>query len=116
MKEVKEISNPVQEDESYDTSDPVQVNTAKKKAGRTRADRLEFVAAAMTTSQGRAWFYDHLLRCKVFKNPYTSDNPRDTDFRCGELNIGLMVLDDIQTAAPEYYLTMVSENKTRKNG
>lgn len=99
----------------YDTGDEKQVNTARKKNARTRAHRLEFVAAAMTTEQGRAWFYDLLLRTYIFKNPYISDSPTDTSFRCGELNIGLQVLDDIQTAAPELYLTMIKENKT-KNG
>lgn len=104
-------------EDSYDTGDAVQVNTVKKKAARTRADRMEFVAAAMNTEQGRSWFYDLLLKCNVFKNPYnSSDNPQDTAFRCGELNIGIRILDDIQTAAPEHYLSMIVENKTRKNG
>lgn len=100
--------------EAYDTSDKEQVNKARKKSARTRADRLEFVKASMSFEQGRAWFYDILLRCHVFQSPFISD-PYGTAFKCGEHNIGLMILDDIQTAAPQDYIKMISENKT-KNG
>lgn len=102
-------------DESYDTSNPQEVNKQRKKSARTRADRLEFVKAAMGLEQGRAWFYDLLNFCKVVATPYTND-PYDTAFRCGMQNIGLMVLSDIQQAAPEQYIQMISENKSRKNG
>ena len=99
------------QDATYDTGDGEQVNKARKKSARTRANRLDFVAAAMTTEQGRAWFFDHLNRCRVFKTPYSAESPQDTAFRCGELNVGLQILDDIQTAAPELYITMISENR-----
>lgn len=103
------------QEESVDTSDPVQINTARKKAARTRAERLEFVHAAMTTQQGRAWFYDLMVRCKTFSTPFT-DDPYMTANKCGMQNIGFQILDDIQTAAPEYYLTMITENKVNKYG
>lgn len=102
-------------EQSYDTSDPEAVNKKSKRSARTRADRLEFVKAAMQHPQGRAWFYDTILRCRVFNNPFNADDQHTTSFRCGELNIGLQILDDIQTAAPEKYTLMISENKT-KNG
>lgn len=99
-------------EESYDTSDGQAVNKARKKSARTRADRLKFVEAAMVHEQGRAWFYDVLLYCHVFKNSFDPD-PYTTAFRCGEHNIGLRILDDIQTASPDNYLKMVTENKSR---
>lgn len=102
------------QDESYDTSDKEAVNKVRKKAARTRADRLQFVAAAMDTEQGRSWFYDLLLFCKVFRTPFDED-PYSTAFKCGEQTIGLRVLDDIQTANPDKYITMITENKS-KNG
>lgn len=101
-------------EQPYDTADPETVNKARKKAARTRADRLQFVEAAMSHEQGRAWFYDLLVFCKVFRTPFDED-PYATAFKCGEQTIGLRVLDDIQTAAPDKYITMISENKT-KNG
>lgn len=103
------------EDTSYDTSDKEQVNKVRKKSARTRADRLAFVEASMNIEQGRAWFYDFLRRCHVFQTPYIGGDPHGTSFKCGELNIGLMVLDDIQTIAPSSYVKMIEENKTRNN-
>lgn len=100
-------------EETYDTSDPTSVNKQRKKSARTRADRLKFVSAAMDHEEGRAWFYDLLLVCHVLRNPFDAD-PYTTAFRCGELNIGTRVLDDVQTASPNNYLKMVSENKGPK--
>ena len=97
----------------YDTSDPKQVNTARKKAAKTRADRLQFVEAAMNTEQGRAWYYDILKRCHVFNVPYVDGDPYATAFKCGETNIGIQILDDIQTIASGNYVKMVDENKRR---
>lgn len=102
-------------DESYDTSDPKAVNTARKKSARTRADRLQFIQAAMLHEQGRAWYYDILKRCHIFNQPYVIGDPHGTSFKCGELNIGIQILADIQDAAPDKYILMVTENKT-KNG
>lgn len=100
-------------EQPYDTSDPEQVNKARKKGARTRATRLEFVAAAMTTYQGRAWFYDILNRCYVTRTPFISGDMYTTAFRCGEHNIGLQLLSDIQDAAPDLYITMIKEAKER---
>lgn len=95
-------------EETFDTSDREQVNKARKKASRTRADRLEFVKAAMGLEQGRAWFYDLLVRCRTINTPFSTD-PYDTAFKCGMQNIGLTIMLDIQDAAPDKYLTMVTE-------
>lgn len=100
--------------EAYDTSDKEQVNRARKKSARTRADRLEFVKASMSFEQGRAWLFDVLNFCHLFQNPFVAggeDGARATDFKLGEFNIGLMILSDIQTAAPQDYLKMITENK-----
>lgn len=99
-------------EETYDTSEPKEVNKARKKYSRTRADRLHFVDAAMGTEQGRAWFYDLLVFCKVVKTPF-DDDPYRTAFNCGQQNIGLRVMADIQTAASKQYLTMISENQDK---
>lgn len=101
-------------EESYNTSDPQQVNKARKKAARTRADRLQFVEAAMQHEQGRAWFYDILVRCHVFNRSFDQD-PYVHAYKAGEVNIGLQILDDIQTSAAKNYIMMIEENKS-KNG
>lgn len=101
-------------EEDYNTSDPEQVNKARKKFARTRADRLEFVKAGMSVPEGRAWFYDLLRRCHVFSMNF-NDDPYRTAFLCGETNIGNQILSDIQDSAPQDYMKMITENKT-KNG
>lgn len=116
VNQVKVTQAEEEQEQPYDTSNPEEVNKARKKSARTRSDRLQFVQAAMSVDQGRAWFYDLLNRCHVFRNPFISDSSHGTAFRCGEQNIGLMILADIQDAAPEHYMTMVSENKTKRNG
>lgn len=112
MDRVERVIIEAQEEQTVDTSDPIEVNKARKKDARTRADRLHFVQAAMTTEQGRAWFYDLLLFTKVIKTPFDED-PYRTAFLCGQQNVGLRVLSDIQVSAPEEYLMMIQENKTR---
>lgn len=97
---------------NYDTSDKEQVNKVRKKASRTRADRLKFVEAGMTMPQGRAWFYDFLIRCHVFNTPFDEDPYRHA-YRAGEANVGLQVLSDIQEAASQNYIKMIEENKSR---
>lgn len=111
---VKQIQAEEEVDDNYDTSDATQVNNKRKKAARTKADRLQFVQAAMTTVQGRAWFYDLIVRCHVFNTTFDEDPCRHA-FRAGEANIGLMLLSDIQEVAPDQYITMVKECKS-KNG
>lgn len=101
----EEVETPV------DTSNPEEVNKARKKYARTRADRLEFVKAAMDLKEGRAWLYDLIVRCHVFRNPFVTGDEQATAFKCGEQNIGLMILDDIQTAAADKYIDMIRENK-----
>ena len=112
---VKEVEAEANLEVPYDTSNPEAVNKVRKKAARTRADRLEFIKAAMGLSQGRAWFYDILLFCKCFEGPYVAGDPYATAMKCGQQNIGLRILDDLQTAAPDNYLQMIKEQKT-KNG
>lgn len=105
-------SNEELPEEGYDTSEPQEVNKARKKSGRTRAERLEFVKAAMTHEQGRAWFYDILVFCKVISTPFR-ESPYETSFNCGMQNVGLRLMQDIQDAAPQAYLQMVTEARNK---
>lgn len=108
---VDQIQDISETDESYDTSDNKQVNIKRKKAARTRADRLKFIQAAMQHEQGRAWFCDIINRCRVFDNTFYGEETHNTAFKLGEQNIGKMILSDVLEAAPEQYMTMMAENK-----
>lgn len=98
-------------EEPYDTSSKEQVNKARKKAARTRKDRLEFVKASMSLEEGRSWFYDIMNRCAVFTNPFEGEDTHRTAFRLGEQNIGKQILVDVLDAAPDQYMRMIEENK-----
>lgn len=106
---IQEIQVAAEKEETFDTSDTEQVNKARKKEARKKADRLEFIAAAMQHEQGRAWFYDLIVFCKTYKAPFRED-PYQTAFWCGMQNVGLRITADLQEAAPKEYLTMVKEN------
>lgn len=97
--------------DAYDSSDPVQVNKQRRKAGRKRVERLEFVKAMMAVREGRAWMYGHLEACHVFHTSFVAGDPHATSFRCGEHNVGLRLLADVMAAAPEQYVEMIKEAK-----
>lgn len=96
----------------YDTADPQQVNTARKKAARKDRERLDVVRGLMTLPEGRAWLYGLLDRCHIFENVFVPGQPDATGFRCGERNVGLSVLADIMAVAPDEYATMCKEAKS----
>ena len=102
--------------QDYDTGDKESVNNARKKASRIRASRLRFVAAAMENKEGRAWFYDFLVFCDIYGNPFMEEETHKTAFKLGQQNVGKMVLGYIMDAAPDEYLTMLSENKELEEG
>lgn len=93
----------------YDTADAAQVNAARKKEGRSRRARLSVVAGLMDLKEGRAWMYGLLDMCHIYQSPFYQGDPHNTAFRCGEQNIGLRVLADVQAAAPKQYIQMIEE-------
>lgn len=95
----------------YDANDPVAVNKRRKRTGRSRRTRLEFVAAMMSRPEGRAWAYDQLAQAHMFHTSFVPDNPHKTSFNEGERNAGLRLLADIEAAAPGEYMTMMREAK-----
>lgn len=105
--EAEEVS-----EEAYDSSDPKSVNDARKRSARKRRERLEMVRVAMSSENGRAWFYDLLEFCHMWTTSFQQNDPHFTSFREGERNIGLKVLADIMAASPDQYVTMVKEAKS----
>lgn len=96
--------------EPYDTSDKAAVNKQRKRAAARRRQQLEMIATVMGSPGGRAWMYDVLLLCNATSTPYSQSSPYDTAFQCGQQNVGLKLLADMQAAAPQEYLLMLKEN------
>ncbi len=104
----------VEQDEPYDASDSKRVNTARKRAARIRQDRLNFVREMMGSKNGRLWVFDLLEACKIFGNPLQPGQSDVTFFNIGQQNIGKLLLQDINEAAPEMYMQMLTEGREEK--
>ncbi len=100
-------------EEQFDSSSPESVNKARKKEGRRRAARLRVVEALMQHEDGRRWIYELLERCHIFGNPLVRGDAYATHFNIGEANIGRIVLADVVAAAPDQYVLMCQEAKSR---
>lgn len=97
--------------ESFDASDPLQVNLARKKAGRKKSDRLEVVRAIMGLVEGRKWVNEWLVQTYIHGNPVVAGDPFMTHFNIGQQNVGKMMLSDVIEAAPADYVKMLAEAK-----
>ena len=106
---IQEIVAEEEQEKPYDASDPVTVNTARKKESRRKGKRLEIIKAIMDLPQGRRWMYELLTKCHVHSTPFVAADPYSTAFQAGEQNIGLQLLVDIIQAAPDRYVTMCAD-------
>ena len=104
-----------EQQQAFDANDPVAIEAAEKNNARLKSKKLRVVEAIMSDEDGRAWMFDLLgTNCHVF-----SDNPmRDTPERNGrfegERAVGLRLLDEIMTAAPEKFWMMRMEHLERE--
>jgi hypothetical protein len=98
----------------FDTSDPQQVNAARKKSARLERENLEFVKKMMADRNGRAWIYKILLACHLGGNPFVPGMADSTAYKLGEMNIGNLIRMDIESAAPEQWVTMLREAREPK--
>ncbi len=103
-----------EQETTYDSSDPEQVNEARKKSGRRKRANLDFVKAILTVPEGREWLYRLLLACDVFRQPWTRGDPDGTAFRCGKLDVGYQLLADAEKADPDGFNLMRKEGKEKK--
>lgn len=95
---------------------PVDVGEQGEVQTRTRAlkDRQrqsdEAIKAFMGHTQGRAWVWDHLSACGLYRMSARSGDPHMTYFHEGERNVGLRLMVQLHRACPEHYATMTQEN------
>lgn len=102
-------------EKTYDASDPVVVNEARKKAGRQKKRKLDFVQFIMETPLGREWLYRLMLGCDVFRNSYRKgEDKTDYGFREGMKFIGLQLMSDTRKASPDLFDLMIRECENKK--
>ena len=97
----------------YDASDRKSIRRAEKAARQDEIARIEYLRAAMSTWQGRAWFYDLLAFCHCWADPFTGDALAEA-YRKGERNVGLRIFADIIAHCPDEYIQMTREENGRR--
>jgi hypothetical protein len=89
-------------------SERKDIRRAEKFAAETARARIEFVVAAMSTIQGRAWFHDLLVFCNVFDGSFSGDALLEA-FNKGQRNVGLNIYSDIVGNCPDSFVQMMKE-------
>ena len=103
--ETEESSGP---EAAYNASDPVQVATRRRHAGRKKKASEDVVYTIMSTQAGRVWMKGILDLCHCFGTSFTGE-PLSMAFKEGERNIGLMLISQIMKASPEEFILMLKE-------
>ena|ERR1700722_1467126 len=97
---------------TYDASNRKQIRIAEKAAADLESMRIEFLRAALSTPQGRTWFYHFLADCGVFRIEPCFEPNRDY-FELGLRNAGMKVFADIKSNCPDLYILMEQQEHAR---
>lgn len=89
-------------------SERKDIRRAEKLAAEIERKRIEFVVAAMSSPQGRAWFHNLLADCHIFSDPFTGEALFEA-YSKGERNVGLKLYLDIVTNCPDSFVQMMRE-------
>lgn len=86
---------------------------------RLRLSIADGMRECVKSPNGRAFIWNILkISHAVGSNPYRHDDAA-TNFACGEMNVGLQILAQLNEVAPDFYLIMIKENadaeRTRRN-
>lgn len=93
-----------------DTSDPKAFRKRSQQAKLSARERTETIRQIMASKGGRAWIFDMLSRAHIWSST-VNQNPYFTYFSEGERNQGLMLLSEVEQAAPESYTRMIQESQ-----
>ena len=97
----------------YDASNRKDIRRAEKDAKADEIARIDFLRAAMSTIQGRAWFYNLLEFCHLFTDPFSGQALLEA-YSKGERNVGLRIFADLLAHCPDYYIQMVKDANDRR--
>ncbi len=95
--------------EVFDSSDPKAIREAREKVKSKDQLAKDGLKVTMSNENGRAWLYRVLLACDPFRNCFSLD-ALEMARRCGEVNIGLQIIAEMQEVSPELYLQTMKEN------
>lgn len=95
---------------SDDLHDERAVEERNKRLKMKERDRLDALGGIMSVPAGRAWVHNLLSIAHVFDSSF-SNNSHAMAFREGERNVGLRIFADLMAAAPDQWITMMTESK-----
>jgi hypothetical protein len=96
-----------------DLSDPKIIKRQSKAARSKELERQEITRGLMSLPAGRAWVYEWLAKCHVWRTTFTGDGLSGA-FNEGARNIGLQLLNDVLLACPDQYIAMIREANTNE--
>ena len=100
---------------TYSAATRASVRAAEKAAKLADANRKVVIVELMSSVPGRAWVYNLLAACHIYRNPFTTDTHL-TAFACGEMNVGQQhILADIMRFCPDQYIQLLREANERSN-
>lgn len=92
----------------FDAYDPEAIAEAEKKIASIKAKKLRVIESIMSNEDGRAWMFDFLgVNCHIFAENRL-EGERSARFE-GERGVGLRVLEEVMSAAPEMFWLMRKE-------
>lgn len=92
------------------TADPVAVKAQNRRERRALERKREDVKSLWGSEHGRRYMWDLLSIAGIGQTPWRG-RAADTDFHCGEQNMGFRILADVMDACPESYLLAMREAK-----
>lgn len=94
----------------FDPADQKQVQDRARQIKDRQRESDEAIKAFMSHKGGRAWMWEHLSACGLYRMSARAGDAHMTYFLEGERNVGLRLLAQLQRACREHYTTMTEEN------
>lgn len=94
----------------FDPGDHKQVQDRTRQSKDRQREADAAIKAFMSHRDGRAWVWDLLSACGLYRMSARAGDAHMTYFHEGERNVGLRLLVQLQRACPQHYATMNQEN------
>lgn len=98
---------------AYNASDRKQVREAEKSARLADQNRGAVIADLASRESGRRYLWDRIAEAGVFSTTY-HDNPQRMAYSEGQRAVGLALLNDFMSYAPDNFIQAMRESNARR--
>lgn len=88
------------------------ISDREDKARVKREKELDDLRAVLLIVSGRRFMWNLLGELGLFRSPFVNGNAELTAFRCGQHDLALKILADIEEAVPGIYSRMTNEYRS----